>query len=689
MAIPIRSFLSYIMLGVAIVLALSESALPIWSTEYEAEGAQLHGVSSAADVNASGGYRVRYFDQAEDFIRFQHVAAGKTIIITYSLGDATARECGIYVNGVRRALALFQPTGAWDTYQTLALPLTVGAQGSVKLQLDAADIIFNAGDSCASIDKIAILNQPSGVWRSSLYPSSWTPGYQDSQSRFLHDFSYAGYHNSEADIPTTPPGAVFDVTKSPYRADKTGKDLATTNIQAAIDAAGAAGGGIVYLPAGTYRIKPGAGASYSLRINKNGVVLRGAGPGQTFLFNDETYMRSKVAILVTAPSVSWHSALGGTTINLAKDVGSTPTKTIYLSSVSGLKAGDWIVVRADCTDAFIAEHGMTGLWDSSLQGITFYRRIESVSTSAKTITIDIPTRHYVKLRDNARIYKVAAHLQEAGIEQLSIGNRENLKSGSGENDYDTSGTMAYDAHGSHLIQFSHVVNGWLQYVQTYRPSVNTKDIHSLSNIVLLSKSRNVTVRNCIVQKPLYEGGGGNGYGYTLSGSDCLITDSSAIHTRHNFDFKSIWTSGNVIFRCVTKDGSLVSDFHMHLSPANLLDSMTVDNNHLEAVYRPYGTVIHGHTTVDSVFWNSYGTSRGTNPLVTSRQWGWGYVIGTSGPVNSVTRGTANGTAPEDFLEGQATGATLWPQSLYLDQLQRRLPLPPLEPEIRGKVWHVY
>ena len=38
-------------------------------------------------------------------------------------------------------------------------------------------------------------------WRSSLYPEDWVPGYKDTQGRFLHDFSYAGYHMGEDSLP--------------------------------------------------------------------------------------------------------------------------------------------------------------------------------------------------------------------------------------------------------------------------------------------------------------------------------------------------------------------------------------------------------------------------------------------------------------------------------------------------------
>lgn len=59
-------------------------------------------------------------------------------------------------------------------------------------------------------------------WRSALYPVDWTPDFRDAQGRFIHDFSYAGYHGGLADIPVSNRN-FLDVTKEPYKADNTGK----------------------------------------------------------------------------------------------------------------------------------------------------------------------------------------------------------------------------------------------------------------------------------------------------------------------------------------------------------------------------------------------------------------------------------------------------------------------------------
>lgn len=72
-----------------------------------------------------------------------------------------------------------------------------------------------------------------------------------------------------------------NVTQAPYTADKTGVADATATIQAAITAANAAGGGIVYFPAGTYKL------SSALTVYPN-VTLTGDGSNVSVLNQHST-----------------------------------------------------------------------------------------------------------------------------------------------------------------------------------------------------------------------------------------------------------------------------------------------------------------------------------------------------------------------------------------------------------------
>jgi len=512
--------------------------------------------------------------------------------------------------------------------------------------------------------------QAQARWRSALYPEEWKPGFADAEGRFLHDFSYAGYHQGERPLPQRE-GPIFDASKPPFLADSTGKSDATLAIQAALDAAGKAGGGVVFLPAGTYRIAPQGAETAALKLREDGVILRGAGVDKTFLFNDTVSMRNKTAVEVKPKAVPWWFAEG----KWAKE---SPVRfdlpnaavEIPVEDPALFAPGDLVVVRNDLTERFITELGMTGHWtreNFKNRSLVFCRRIVSVDAAKSVVTLDVPIRHPLKKDDNARVVKLTGKVvSEVGLEDFSIGMKEHSGAGLGDFDYVKEGTAGYDAHQSFAIVFEGAENCWMRHVNSYCPPGNTQGFHVISNGVKLARSRFVTVEACDWRNAQYQGGGGNGYLYTVNANECLVRNCYGEAGRHNFDFQATSSSGNVLLDCTTKKGLLASDFHMYFSVANLLDNMTCDGDFVEAVYRPYGKPIHGVTTTESVFWNSHGLSYGSRKkiIVESKQYGNGYVIGTRGPAPAVDS--------DDFVEGVGQGETLVPRSLYLDQLARRI-----------------
>lgn len=524
-------------------------------------------------------------------------------------------------------------------------------------------------------------DEPGGTdgWRSTLYPDGWTPGYTDPHGNFLHDFSYAGYHAGMRNIPVYDFN-VTDVTEAPYNADKTGKKDATAAIQSAIDAVSQKGGGVVLLPAGIYSVSIQSGKSNVLSVTSDKVVIRGEGPDRTFILNTTTDMRSKTIVRFSA-NASWDD-LQSMDVKVSEDV-TRPTVMIPLENAGAFAPGDKVMIRSDVTDALRQEMGVGSHWSNMNKGPHFLREVVSVNAETGIVEIDVPVRFALRTRDNACMYKVKKHLQECGLENLAIANVQHPSAtGWGEEDYKDSANGSYDVHASHAVKFRNAENCWVRKVHTWRPEGNAEHIHILSNGIEIGESRFVTVTECDFQRSQYEGGGGNGYMYTLCGNDCLLDRCHAEHGRHNYDFKSMTTSGNVIYACSSKDPSLASDFHMHLSMANLIDCFVSDGDHLDAGFRPWGSsnAKHMYTTTESVIWNAKGLKAdGSGILVNSLQYGKGYVIGTSGSVSKVrttpVSGTSGGiqydTAPEDWVEGVGLGASLVPQSLYKDQLEKR------------------
>lgn len=516
-------------------------------------------------------------------------------------------------------------------------------------------------------------------WHSKLYPENWQPGFADQDGNFLHDFSYAGYRSGLAQLPVIKKNVV-DITKPPYSADNKGIKDATDVIQNAIDKVGKSGGGVVFFPAGEYRISVPENRQYGIRINYSNVILRGEGVDKTFLKSVSNYLRDKVVVSFCDENGNWEK-MSESPVSLAQDL-MKPTNFIPVDDVSAFKIGDKVLINSDVTDEFAAEHGSLNFW-KGIRGPGFSRQIISIDTKTRLIEVDSPTRYYLKLRDNARVYKLNPQLSESGIEYLSIGNVDNTKEGMGEGDFNVAGTAAYEVHNSHLIEFRYAENCWIKSVSTYRPVENTTNTHILSNCLLVKNSRFVTVEDCDFRNTLYNGEGGNGYLYCLMSNDCLIKNCYAENARHNYDFKMMESNGNVILNCKSKNPRFPSDFHMMLSMANLFDGFISDGDFIDASFRPYGTPgkVHMHSTTQSVIWNTIGLEmfKNQNLLIDSRQFGKGYVIGTSGkvinvrttPVAGLRNNISFDSAPEDYVEGVGKGETLVPKSLYLDQLERR------------------
>jgi hypothetical protein len=552
-------------------------------------------------------------------------------------------------------------------------------------------------------------------WRSTLYPEKgYNPELANLETdKVLQDFSYAGYRAGEAPIPDVA-GPVFDASRAPFHADSTGKVDATEAIQAAINAAGdSPGGGVVFLPAGTYRLSiPIATRSHGLIIEKPNVVLRGAGAGKTHLLNTTTVLRtpessgSKALIRVNGPNGASMTAEipASSESAITKDVLNS-TRVIPVQSPQLFHVGDTVVARISLTDEWIAatkEPTWVGQAASLGGTLSFRRTVTAVDPVAGTVTLDAPIRHPLRLRDEARLGRLSeVPVTGIGLEDFSIGSLQHDGTTWGGGDFSATGTPGYEVHGSRLIEISRARDCWVRRVQSYQPPENTSTAHLLSNGIGINMSTHVTVEDCVFGRPQYGGGGGNGYMFTLFRSqECLVKNSRAHFSRHGFSITGLGSSGNVFTGCVDRDtgyatantgeqhtSGVSSDHHIKLSMANLIDTCTGDASYWEAVYRPWGgPVLHAITATHSVFWNTFGTDRMTsrvaeiknfNWAVRSDQGGWGYVIGTRGPrfgadVSQNPKAANGQSGPIDHVEGLGKGDTLEPFSLYQDQLRRRL-----------------
>lgn len=568
------------------------------------------------------------------------------------------------------------------------------------------------------------MGAPLANGRSVLYPANWRPMDVNDGTRiqtatgfdqFLHDFSYAGYGRGQIDhqIPATT-GNVSLLVDAPGG----GTIDDTAKIQSKIDQACAAGGGVVSLRAGTYRVRPpvvnGVKKGEAISIACSRIILRGVADGNAYpsrIVNTDPDMRERAVIRIQPAGGSptgWYSNVVGPAVALARDE-PRPTRIVKLERNPDIDfdVGQTIALRTDITDAFRTEHGVandpgpgqtTGYWrDAGFIGLLYLRRIERIDPVANTITLDTPTRYPLKTRDLARVHRTAPNVVVVGVEEVALGMVQNDRPGTGTEDYveDPANVNkgAYHMHGSALIFVAQAEGVWVRKVASFAPSGNRPEVHMLSKGITLTRStRNVTVERVSFANPQYRGGGGNGYLFSVSGMDNLVKDTSARNGRHNYVLLSPNASGNVFQRCrsvqegTTIDRSrLPSDTHQYLSHANLFDGCTLDGDSFESTDRAQSSNGAGVTASQNVYWNTEGL-RGPittyrSALIETAQFGYGYVIGTKGAKSNVFAAdngdviggwtTMQHLRPVDFVEGEGQGAGLTPQSLFDDQVAKR------------------
>lgn len=504
----------------------------------------------------------------------------------------------------------------------------------------------------------------SGTWRSTLYPSDWTPALTDGDGRFLHDFSYAGYHASEEALPSVA-GPLYPVDDE--GADPTGATDSTVAIQAAIDAAAASGGGVVVLSAGTYLVDD------VLTVTASNVVIRGAGAGVTFVRFTRASGMSYLSHLTFRGTVT-----EGPDLLLSADGASRDT-TVYVDDASSLSVGDRVHLGWVITDEFVAEHGMTDVWYSfNGQWRPFFRRtVVAVDTTVhpNAVTLDVPLRYLAQMRDSASLRTADGYLTEVGVEDLSVTNVATWAD-------------AWAETQTHAIELNGVEDGWVRGVSSYAPPDPPDALGDelMSGGILVTDSRRVTIADTTMAEAQNRGDGGNGYLFEIRRSNEILTeDSVADAGRHNFiqnwDFG---TTGCVWLRTLSENArayladwdplgyAAYSEFHHSLAMANLIDE-SVATDGWQGVNRQAESSGAGHSVTESVFWNLTGGG-----YLRSLQYGYGYVIGTDAvdlhvdPAEWDWANSGEGTEPEDWTEGIGDAATLEPQSLFEDQLVRRV-----------------
>mgnify|MGYP001574908723 CR=1 FL=1 len=502
------------------------------------------------------------------------------------------------------------------------------------------------------------------AWESKLFPRT-EQGYEyatASDGYRLPDFSYAGYHGGDKEIPA------IETAES---ISSSGSDD-TAAIQKAVDEMKKPGA--LLLRAGTYIVTDEI-------VLPPGAVLRGEGTNRTFIFVKTTDFRSKAAI------VGYHSAF--TKQKRSVWSSSEPSQksfvdqniargasVIPVARLADFPEGSWVVVKNEIRKSEsnplreeyngTSSDGGTLLWPSDWVSFKFMRKV--VRHENGSLVLDHGIRHLLQTRDFAQVMEAPDMGEEIGVEDLSIGF---LK----PDDHDTyhSLTSAGEKSSYHFaraVSFGNVRNGWIVRVASYIPEGG---VHLLSCGIGLEHSKWITVKDCVMQDPVNLGGGANGYGFLIYGADeCLVLNSTGIDCRHNF-MLTIAATGNVITGCTSVGSRYGDDSHQGLACENLIDDIRITAPSAIGAGFIWGIQNRGKTSAgagqcgaDNVFWRVFWDDN-RFPLISDQA----EVNGSAGYVIGVSKVKENIQSKREWREGIGDEANLMPRSLWQEQLKLR------------------
>lgn len=497
----------------------------------------------------------------------------------------------------------------------------------------------------------------------------------DNEGNRIPDFSYAGYRNGEADIPTVP----VVKTISSIAGDN------TQHIQSAIDEVAKlplVNGmrGALLLKAGKYEV------TGTIRINQSGIVLRGEGDGENFATSTIIFAKgntpSQRTVIVAGggSNNSWNSQVAGTKTNIVTEKIYVGEKKFRVENIAGYNAGDNIIIVHPNTTAWLkaVDYGGTATdpgWTTT-DGLTisYNRFIKSIS--GDTITIDAPVFNTLdRSLSQSYIYKYSRSglMTNIGIENLRVDIEIPV------NDVPTN-SNGNEAHAWQAIEMVLIEDAWVK---------NSTMIHFGQSGIMTSTATRITIDNCKAIDPISIITGERRYNFNMYRASQLILVKNSYTRYGRHDFVSNGTasvSGCVFYNNISEKTYSSSEGHRWWSQGLLFDNLTYNSPNMSYVIGfynrgDYGTS-HGWAAVHSVAWNCV-VNGGKNIIIQKPPTAQNYAIGCSANLITGKNPYAPYSQPEGYIDGTNFHG-LNPKSLYLAQLNERLGKPTSIKEATGK-----
>lgn len=277
----------------------------------------------------------------------------------------------------------------------------------------------------------------------------------------LPDFSYSGYDYSESAIPDTFGWTVFDVTD--HGAVPNDGEYDDTGIQNSIDAAEAAGGGIVFFPPGQYRVGPTTVVGENIRVNGSNILLKGsgAGPGGTEIFQVNMKVNNGRFMFEMRPEKMEEHPL-------TEIVADAPNQSfeIQVADTSNLSVGQHVIVRSDSipyAHHYYGDLGLSEAWTEITQGRGFIIKEvhEIAAIEENTVRFREPLQLDILTELNGNKVLVELHSYNV-IENVGI---EDIRFKGGWNNYPEE--FVHHKNKIHdyawnALRIDNVANGWIR-----------------------------------------------------------------------------------------------------------------------------------------------------------------------------------------------------------------------------------
>lgn len=272
----------------------------------------------------------------------------------------------------------------------------------------------------------------------------------------LPDFSYAGYDYSNTPVPDVA-GPVFKVTDHGASPDDARHDDA--GIQRAIDAAAAAGGGVVLFPSGRFLISPTESTEQVITITSSNIVLRGAGSGEggTEIVMDR--MKPGGVMFRIAPRDM--SATELTTIIAGAR---RETFEVEVSDASLLKPGQRVVIRYQhpaYNKIYFGDLELSPAWKRVYaNGMSFAEAHRIAAISGRRVRFDEPLHFTLVMNVAPFTLRHLVFLEEVGVEDIRFTGRWDQYPEPFVHHKDTYHDTAWS-----ILSLKQVANGWVRRVE--------------------------------------------------------------------------------------------------------------------------------------------------------------------------------------------------------------------------------